>query len=315
MRRARDTLDEETPNCALHQKGAHKKVSGMNGSELRQLIIEAAKGYADSHNLPHYLSLGRTNPVALFLPSQKPLQHGNFLDASYSAICGNPAWARRLAKAHSQRQALPEEHRAEAMELDSCTSSDALLMNVFCYPGVFQHGPLARLLGLPTVPEPRLDFGFNPGVPRRNSGRDTEVDLRVEDLLIEAKLTETDFTDKRIDVVERYCDFRAVFEPSTLPMLRGQYRHYQLLRNVLAAHHLGFRFRLICDERRNDLIDAMSCIVSAVRDPALRARCGVVTWQEVARCVPEALGYFLLDKYGIVPSDSVSLRNLTLQSS
>ena len=95
-------------------------------------------------------------------------------------------------------------------------------------------------------------------MPRRDSGRDTEVDLKVEDLLIEAKLTETGFTDKRIEVVERYCDFQAVFEPSTLPMLDGQYRHYQLLRNVLAAHHLGFRFRLICDERRDDLIDAVS---------------------------------------------------------
>ena len=35
------------------------------------------------------------------------------------------------------------------------------------------------------------------------------------------------------------------------------------------------------------------------------AACGVVTWQEVARCVPEALQSFLLDKYGIAPSDSV----------
>ena len=293
------------PICALRQRGTPTQVSGMNERELRQLIIEAAKRYADSHNLPYYLSLGQTNPVVLFLPSQEPPRHGNFLDASYRDICGNQEWARRLQKAHPQRLALPEERRAEAMELDSCTSSDALLMNVFCYPGVFQHGPLVQLLGLSTAAEPRLGFGFNPGVPRRDSGRDTEVDLKVEDLLIEAKLTETGFTDKRIEVVERYCDFQSVFEPSTLPMLDGQYRHYQLLRNVLAAHHLGFRFRLICDERRDDLIDAVSCIVSAVRDLELRARCGVVTWQEVARCVPEALQSFLLDKYGIAPSDSV----------
>ncbi len=277
----------------------------MNGNELRQRIIEVAKRYADSHNLPYYLSCGRTNPVVLFLPSQEPVRHGNFLNASYRAICRNPEWARRLQKAHTRRKDLPEERRAEAMELDSCTSSDALLMNVFCYPGVFQHGPLVQLLGLSTAAEPRPSFGFNPGVPRRDAGRDTEVDLRVEDLLIESKLTETGFTDKRIEVVERYCDFQAVFEPSTLPMLGGKYRHYQLLRNVLAAHHLGIRFRLICDERRYDLIDAVSCVVSSVRDPELRARCGVVTWQEVARCVPEALRSFLLDKYGIAPSDSV----------
>ena len=275
----------------------------MDASELRQRIIEVAKRYAESHSLPCYLSLGRNNPVVLFLPNQEPLRHGNFLDASYRAICRDPDWARRLEKAHSQRKALPTGRRAKAMELDSCTSSDALLMNVFCYPGVFQHDPLAHLLGLSTAAHPKLDFGFNPRVPRRDSGRDTEVDLRVEDLLIEAKLTETGFTDKSIEVVERYCDFQAVFERSNLPTLDGQYRHYQLLRNVLAAHHLDFRFKLICDERRDDLIDAMSCVVSAVGDPELRARCDVVTWQEVARCVPEALQSFLLEKYGIAPSD------------
>ena len=219
--------------------------------------------------------------------------------------CGNPEWARRLQKAHTRRKALPEERGTEAMELDSCTSSDALLMNVFCYPGIFLHGPLVQLLGLSTAAEPWPSFGFNPGLPRRDSGRDTEVDLKVEDLLIEAKLTEIGFTGKRIEVVERYYDFQAVFESSTLPMWDGQYRHYQLLRNVLAAYHLDFRFRLIWDERRDDLIAAMSCIVSAVRDPELRARCGIVTWQEVARCVPEALQSFLLDKYGIAPSESV----------
>ena len=162
------------PICALRQRGTPTQVSGMNERELRQLIIEAAKRYADSHNLPYYLSLGQTNPVVLFLPSQEPLRHGNFLDASYRAICGNPEWARWLQKAHTQRLALPEERRAEAMELDSCASSDALLMNVFCYPGVFQHDPLVQLLGLSTAVEPRLGFGFNPGVPRRDSGRDTD---------------------------------------------------------------------------------------------------------------------------------------------
>ena len=277
----------------------------MDGTELRRLVNKAAKDYADQYRLPHYLSLNRTEPTVLFFRDQDALVHGNFLDASYRAICSNPEWARRLRKPHPRRTALPEERRADAMELDSCTSSDALLMNVFCFPGVFRHGPLAQLLGLSTATEPRLCFGFNPGVPRRDAGRDTEVDLNVEDLLIEAKLTETGFTDKRIEVVERYCDFQAVFEPSSLHMLDGQYCHYQLLRNVLAAHHLGFRFRLICDERRDDLIDAVSCIVSAVRDPELRARCSVVTWEEVARCVPEALQSFLQDKYEIAPSDSM----------
>ena len=82
-------------------------------------------------------------------------------------------------------------------------------------------------------------------------------------------------------------------------------RHYQLIRNVLAAYHLGSRFRLICDARRGDLIDAARNVLSAVRAPDLLAKCGIVTWQEVARCAPETLQSFLLDKYGIAPSDSV----------
>ena len=74
---------------------------------------------------------------------------------------------------------------------------------------------------------------------------------------------------------------------------------------MLAAYHLGSRFRLICDARRDDLIDAACNVLSAVRAPDLLAKCGIVTWQEVARCAPEALQSFLLEKYGIAPSDSV----------
>ena len=61
-------------------------------------------------------------------------------------------------------------------ELDACTSSDALLMNVFCYPGVFKDGR------------------FRARVPLANGKFDrTEVEMRLGELLIEAKLTESDF--------------------------------------------------------------------------------------------------------------------------
>lgn len=281
----------------------------MDGNELRRLVNRAAKAYADQCGLPHYLSLNQTEPTVLFSPyqDQGALLHGNFLDASYGAISSNPEWVRRLQKRHSQRnKALPEERRAEAMELDSCTSSDALLMNVFCYPGLFLHDPFVRLMGLPATAEPDLVFGFKPGVPLRRSRTDaTEVDLRVEDLLIEAKLTEPDFTSKRPTVVDRYRDFGSVFESSRLRTQDGYYLHYQLVRNVLAAYHLGSRFRLICDARRHDLIEAAGRVMSAIRFPNLRAKCGIITWQEVARFVPETLGSFLLDKYDIAPSDGI----------
>ena len=189
-------------------------------------------------------------------------------NASYDVICGNPEWARRLHKPHPRRTALPAERRTEAMELDSCTSSDALLMNVFCYPGLFLHDPFVRLMGLPATAEPALVFGFKPGVPLRCSLIDaTEVDLKVKDVLIEAKLTEKDFTRKRADAVARYCGFGSVFESAGLYTQDGYYLHYQLIRNVLAAYRLGSRFRLICDARRDDLIDAACNVLSAGRPP------------------------------------------------
>ena len=279
----------------------------MDGNELRRLVNKAAKTYADQYRLPHYLSLNETEATVLFLPDKTRSLHGNFHNASYLAICGNPEWARRLHKPHPRRTALPAERRTEAMELDSCTSSDALLMNVFCYPDLFRHARFVRLMGLPatTEAEPERIFGFKPGVPLRRSRTDaTEVDLKVESLLIEAKLTEKDFTKKRADAVERYRDFGSVFESSSLLTQDGHYLHYQLIRNVLAAYQCGFRFRLICDARRCDLIEAARTVLYAIRCPNLRAKCDIITWQEVARCAPEALGAFLRDKYDIASSDS-----------
>ena len=114
----------------------------MDGNQLRRLVNKAAKTYADQYRLPHYLSRNQTEPTVLFVPDQDALLHGNFLNASYDVICGNPEWARRLHKPHPRRTALPAKRRTEAMELESCTSSDALLMNVFCYPGLSPARPL-----------------------------------------------------------------------------------------------------------------------------------------------------------------------------
>ena len=278
----------------------------MNGNQLRRLVNKAAKAYADQNRVPHYLSCNQTKPTVLFFADQDLSSHGNFLNASYEVICGNPEWERRLHKPHPRKDALPEERRTEAMELDSCTSSDALLLNVFCYPGLFLHDPFVQLMGLPETAKPSLVFGFKPRVPLHCSRIDTtEVDLKAEDLLIEAKLTEGDFTKKCAAAVERYRDFGSVFESASLCTHDGYYLNYQLIRNVLAAYHLDARFRLICDARRDDLIDAACNVLSAVRAPDLRAKCGIITWQEVAHCATETLQAFLSDKYGITSSHSV----------
>ncbi len=278
----------------------------MNGSQLRRLVNRAARAYAEQNQVPHYLSCNKKEPTVLFCADQDLRLHGNFLNASYDVICGNPEWKRRLHKPHPRRNALPKECRTEAMELDSCTSSDALLMNVFCYPGLFRHDPFVQLMGLSKTADPSLDFGFRARVPLHCSRSDrTEVDLQIEDLLIEAKLTEAGFTKKRAAAVERYRDFGTVFEPASLCTEGGYYLNYQLIRNVLATYNLGARFRLICDARRDDLISAARNVLSAVRAPDLRAKCGIITWQKVAHCAPSTLQAFLSDKYGITSSHSV----------
>jgi len=78
------------------------------------------------------------------------------------------------------------------MELDSVNSSDALLMNIFCHPGVVADGALspavARLLGVEEASQPC--FGINPRVPLRSGRLDrTEIDMHLGDLFVEAKLT------------------------------------------------------------------------------------------------------------------------------
>ena len=78
-------------------------------------------------------------PTICYLPSEDGMRHGNFLSESYCAIVRDETWRKRLQKAHSQaRSALPREDRGWK-ELDSGNSSDALLMNIFCFPGTLKN--------------------------------------------------------------------------------------------------------------------------------------------------------------------------------
>jgi hypothetical protein len=266
---------------------------------LRRELAQRAQAYADKHGMSCYSSLG-TDPAVLFVPSEDGMRHGNFLDETFAAIGANPAWARRLHKAHAQRSALPVERRTEAMEPDSCNSSDALLMNVFCHPGFLDRKEVVEFLGLPTMGVASLDFGFFARVPLERGTDRTEVDLRVADLLVEAKLTESHFQTKAPSVVLRYRELGEVFDVGALAKLpNGDFDNYQLIRNVLAAYALKCRFLLLCDQRRPDLVERLSTVLRAVLDRDLRARCKLSYWQELAAVAPKPLRAFLDEKYGI----------------
>lgn len=233
-------------------------------------------------------------------------RHGNFHPCSYSRICADPAWARRLEKVHTASKRMRVRADWQWKELDCSHSSDALLMNVFCYPDVLAGRTIRAMLNCGSNCEPV--FGFKPRVPLRNGkGDTTEIDMKLGDLqvdlLIEAKLTESDFQWATPKLLARYRDLEEVFDLSALPTRNGRFGGYQLIRGSLAAYALDCSFCVLCDARRPDLVEAWFQVLRAVRTAEVRSRLKLLTWQELASALPADLQEFLAAKYGILPAD------------
>jgi hypothetical protein len=280
---------------------------------LRRDLSLRAHHLARTQNLLHDISPGSI-PVVIFGQDEAG-RHGNFHPDAYPPICANPAWARRLAKVHTASRRSRARKDWQWMELDSSNSSDALLMSIFCHPGVFDGNTLAssvaRLLNTDAAILPC--FGINPGVPLLNGHLDrTEIDLQLGNLFIEAKLTETSFQTAPFRLIERYRDLEIVFDVSRLrrkqtPQATSKTANeaiqgYQLIRNVLAAFASDASFCVLSDARRHDLIEAWYAVLSAVHYPSFAWRLKLFTWQELAATLPEGLQQFLDAKYGIVPA-------------
>jgi restriction endonuclease-like protein len=246
----------------------------------------------------HELTTGEV-PSVIFGRSEDG-QHGNFYPTSYRNIRTNPAWARRLTKVHtSSRRAQP---RAgwRWMELDCSNSSDALLMNIFCHRRTVANNTLSATLGV--APGLMPEFGFRPRIPLRDGKTDrTEIDMKLGDLLVEAKLTEGDFQAAPLRLLERYRDFAEVFHMDELTRSGQALASYQLIRGVLAAYSTGGSFCVFCDARRPDMIEKWHSVMGAVKSCTLRCRLHVLTWQELTTLLPRALRSFLKTKYGITP--------------
>ncbi|MGA8087141.1 MAG: hypothetical protein WCA10_07535 [Terracidiphilus sp.] len=176
---------------------------------LRAELAVRNRFFARSY--PHVESYG-SNPVIVYAPECG--LHGNFYPPAYAAIAARPDWIRRFDKIHAQGRSLPRPSIDPARkwrELDSCMSSDALLMNLFCTPEVIASPAIRRMLGIDSESEP--NFGWKARVPLRNGRVDrTEVDLRWGELLVEAKLTESDFQIREARLVETYRDLGEVFD-------------------------------------------------------------------------------------------------------
>lgn len=227
-------------------------------------------------------------------------RHGNFHPLSYARICANPDWARRLEKVHTASKRVRLRANWRWRELDCANSSDALLMNIFCHPEVVAAPGIRAMLGVEAEDTPQ--FGFKPRTPLSEGKRDsTEIDMRIGDLLVEAKLTESGFQTAKASLVQRYRDLEAVFDPSQLPVQNGRYTAYQLIRGALAAYATGCSFCVLCDGRRPDLIEPWYQVLRAVQCAKLRCRLQLLTWQELATVLPHDLQDFLARKYGILP--------------
>jgi hypothetical protein len=69
---------------------------------------------------------------------------------------------------------------------------------------------------------------------------------------------------------------------------------------VLAAYASGASFCVLCDGRRQDLIEVWYSVLSAVHRPTFAWRLKLLTWQELAQALPAGLQRFLALKYGII---------------
>jgi hypothetical protein len=227
-------------------------------------------------------------------------RHGNFHPASYRTILATPAWSRRLDKAHTAYRRARVRANWCWRELDCSSSSDALLMNIFCYPALTVAPAIRALLGNASSELP--EFGFKPRSPLLNGRNDnTEIDMRLGDLLVEAKLTESDFQFADPRLVHRYRDLETVFHTADLPLRKGKHVGYQLIRGALAAYATNSSFCVLCDARRPDLAECWYSVIRAVRLVDLRCRLKLLTWQELAKAAPFGLRDFLALKYGVFP--------------
>ncbi|HEX7157993.1 MAG TPA: hypothetical protein VF214_03180 [Edaphobacter sp.] len=224
--------------------------------------------------------------------------HGNFHPSSYRAICANQDWRKRLQKAYTGSRWISRAWERKRRELECANSSDALLMNIFCYPKALSRPALCNLLGVEGGLSP--EFGFRPQVPLNNGRFDrTEVDMRLGDVLFEAKLTETGFQTAPLRLLLRYRDFEEVFDTDELPRQTEKVRGYQLIRGILAAYASDRSYVLLCDVRRADLMEQWFSVLRAVRSYSFRSRLRVLNWQDLTVALPARLRTFLESKYGI----------------
>lgn len=274
----------------------------MYSKQLRITLTDIAKKYASTHKYKFNTGLKKTPESALIFDQTE----FNFNKDTWSVIWNNTAYRSRTQKAHSSFDSTNPKD-----EMQSSNSSDALLMNIFCYPKINEWKGVKQLLQVNDLSQ--LKFGHEPGISLNDGTVDrTEVDLFIQDgenkIFCESKLTETDFVFEPLSKFERYTHFDTVFDSNYLPVFKGETANYQLVRNILAAYEFNTKFYLFIDARRPDLAKSFYQTLRCIKDIDLRQRCEIFYWQDIAAYCGADLKAFLMSKYGINESlnDSIT---------
>ncbi len=250
-------------------------------NKLKKRIKEKAKILARKHN-----NISGIEKESAFVFANVEM---NFNNKSYDSIQTNDNWKKRLEKRHSHFD-------DDTLEMQSSNSSDALLMNIFCYPKFrIWTGP-SKLLGFD--PNNEIEFGWNPQFINEHSGHKTEIDLKIGNIIFEAKLTESSFTTKNINKIRKYPDFKEIFDERNLIINdKNEVENYQLIRNILTAYKYNYRFLLLVDETRIDLIRSFAKTVFAIKVTELRKKMNFITWQELVNSCGKELKEYITIKY------------------
>ncbi|MBW8333164.1 MAG: hypothetical protein K0M40_14155 [Prolixibacteraceae bacterium] len=262
----------------------------MYKDDLVHELIRSAKSYGLANFGVSYIHpLENTNSSIIF----NELEY-SFQPKSWQATQANPVYSLRTKKIHSNTVT------SGIYEMQSSNSSDALAMNIFCFPDFAKWNGVKNLFGVDTFSS--IQFGFNPQVAKNGSSDSTEVDVFInKSIICECKLTEEGFTQKEKQNVEQYDNFKKVFHADKLIQNGNTYLNYQLIRNILAAYQHKCHFVLICDMRRPDLVKSFYQTIRCIKDDFidLRTNCEIIYWQDIAKACGAELQQFLKEKYGI----------------
>lgn len=209
----------------------------------------------------------------------------NFYPETFANICDKIDYKKRLDKPHSK---VPN-----FKEMQSSNSSDALLINFFIHPKIREWKSLRDLISINQSDD--IEFGWNPQFDNEANHK-TEIDMKIGNSIFEAKLTEKDFTSKELQIVLGYSNVENIIDLKVLTN-NNIVSNYQLIRNLLTAEKHGFKFNLLIDETRIDLIREFYKVKCAIKVNSLLDNFNFITWQEISNCVGVDLKNYITEKY------------------